>query len=241
MLYASAYNSKALDPSIAKYKVPKREDVVYWEGVAHQDLIKMVRKVAKERKLKITGEHFQLGNSGHTLFGSWDFNRQVPGVKGMTMSLGYRGSNMSRYAHTFVVGARIFICSNGMISGEFGYKRKHSKEVDLYELVTAAFDRYLEEIKNIRPLVSSLQSKKMSGAAAAEIMLESCRRGIVAWSRIRIVDAQWNKPEHRQFSARTGWSLYNAFTQSAKKTSPRSQMEIMRDLPNLILGKDSKN
>jgi len=234
MLYNSASNVKF--ETFKNYKVPNRAaETSYWEGVPHQDVVRTIRKVAKARKLKTIREEFQLGNKGHTLFASWDFDRGVPGVKGATMSLGYRGSNIGRFAHTFATGARVTVCENGIISGEFALRRKHTTAVNLLELVEAGFDRYLEEINTIRPMIQGLKKKKLGDADAAEIMLEAARRGIIGWSRIRIVDQQWNDPKHKQFEDADGWSLYNAFTQSAKVCPPAQQIEVLRDAPKLIM------
>ncbi len=234
MLYNSHANVAL--KSFSNYKLPKRAgETSYWEGVRHQDLVHMVRKVAKIQDLKITNEEFQLGNKGHTLFASWDFDRKVPGVKGVKMCLGYRGSNIGRYAHTFATGARVAVCENGIISGEFALRRKHTTSVNLLELVTQAFDQYLINIKEIKPLIANLQKKALTNEQAAECMLESARRGIIGWSRIRLVDKDWNTPRHSAFEESTAWSLYNCFTQSAKITTPAQQIEILRDIPKLLL------
>lgn len=235
MLYPSASNVSF--DHLKTIKIPDRKkETSYWEGVKHVDLVHTVRKVAKQHKLKITDEQFQTGNKGDTLFASWDFDKRVPG-KGdeMRMSLGYRGSNMGRYAHTFATGARVVVCQNGMIAGEFSVKRKHTTTVELLPLVERAFDQYLKDVSLIRPLMDRLKAREIDNEQAAELMLESARRGIIGWSRIRIVDEHWNHPQHEQFVEDNAWTLYNAFTQSAKVTMPIHQMEIMRDIPKLLL------
>lgn len=232
MLYNSYANVKAKE--FANYKVPKRTDTVHWEGVTHQDLVKTVKRECKARDLVLEDENYQLANQGHTLFASWDFTNPVPGMKGMNMSLGYRGSNMGRYAHTFAVGARVLVCQNGMISGEFSHKRKHTNQVDLKELIGNALDRYLVDSKQIKQLVRGMRDIELTDDEASSVMMESARRGIVAWSRIRIVDEGWRKPAHKAFKPRNAWSLYNAFTESAKVTTPAQQIEIFRDIPALI-------
>ena len=232
------YNSHANVPfsKFRDYQVPDRsKETSYWEGVPHQDVVRCVRSVAKTNGLKITQEEFQLGNKGDTLFASWDFNRAVPGVKGAKMCLGYRGANIGRYAQTFATGARVGVCENGMISGEFALRRKHTTKVNLLELVGSAFDQYLINIRQIKPMILNLQRKKLTNEEAAEIMLESARRGIIGWSRIRLVDKDWHAPRHAAFESSTGWSLYNCFTESAKITTPAQQIEILRDVPELIL------
>ena len=44
-------------------------------------------------------------------------------------------------------------------------------------------------------------------------------------SRLPKVIEAWEDPEHEEFTPRTAWSLFNAFTEVQKGSGPRSQME----------------
>ena len=54
----------------------------------------------------------------------------------------------------------------------------------------------------------------------------------------RFVPAQghraWEEPRHEQFTLRTAWSLFDAFTEAGKSTSPRAQMEGSLRLASLF-------
>jgi len=233
MLYDSARNVSFAD--VSKIPVPKRKDTSWWQGVPHKEIIQNIRNCAKQRKMKILNEQFQLGNKGHSLWASWDFDKPVPGVPGMKMGCGYRGSNVSRFAHTLLVGGRIVLCQNGFCSGEFVFGHKHSKFLDLSGMFGDAFDQYLDESKNIKTIVNRLRAERISDQRAHEMMFRSVNEGLIASSRIMEVHEHWHNSPHKDFQKKNAWTLYNAYTQACKKQPPSHQVETMRNLQNFVL------
>ena len=53
-------------------------------------------------------------------------------------------------------------------------------------------------------------------------------------SRLPKVIEAWEEPRHEEFSPRTAWSLFNAFTEVGKEGSPRAQMEGSLRLASLF-------
>jgi hypothetical protein len=70
------------------------------------------------------------------------------------------------------------------------------------------------------------------------VLVEAGRRRIVPWSAVGKVDAEWREPRHEEFGERTGWSLYNAFTEIAKGFSMRKEMLACDQARQLILGEE---
>lgn len=55
-------------------------------------------------------------------------------------------------------------------------------------------------------------------------MVEAIRANVLAASRLPKVIEAWEEPRHEEFTPRTAWSLFNAFTEIAKGAPPRAQM-----------------
>ena len=53
-------------------------------------------------------------------------------------------------------------------------------------------------------------------------------------SRLPKVIEAWEAPHHEEFAPRTAWSLFNAFTEVAKTSPPRAQMEGSLRLSSLF-------
>ena len=60
--------------------------------------------------------------------------------------------------------------------------------------------------------------------------LEAARAKAVSWSKLRLVEAEWEFPQYREFAPRTAWSLCNAFTHVAKGYGPSRQYACLRRL-----------
>lgn len=195
-----------------------------WKGVAHTDLLDAIFGGIEKRGMTVIGESWELQHEGHDLFGRLDM--RIPDdlafPDGLGLSLGFRHSNMGRYSLTFAVGANVFVCSNGMITGEFIVKRKHTKNVELIPTVEAGIDRFMESAKGISPFVNGLKDQVLFPDKACQYIIEAGRRGVMPWSHLNRVQALWHEPNHEEFKERNGWSLYNAFT------------EVIRDKPNVL-------
>jgi hypothetical protein len=56
-------------------------------------------------------------------------------------------------------------------------------------------------------------------------MIEALKANVLpAWRLPKVVEA-WEEPKHEEFSPRTAWSLFNAFTEVERGAGPRQQME----------------
>ena len=56
-------------------------------------------------------------------------------------------------------------------------------------------------------------------------MIEAVKGNVVPASRLPKVIEAWEEPRHEEFTPRTAWSLFNAFTEVQKGSGPRAQME----------------
>ena len=55
--------------------------------------------------------------------------------------------------------------------------------------------------------------------------IEAIRSDVLPASRLPKVLEAWEEPRHDEFTRRTAWSLFNAFTEVQKASGPRAQME----------------
>ena len=78
----------------------------------------------------------------------------------------------------------------------------------------------------VQPGVSTNELDKL----AHDFMVRSIDAGAMTLQMLPQVLKQWREPNHPEFSARTAWSLFNAYTEAAKGTSlqllPRRTMTL---------------
>lgn len=209
----------------------------WWKGIPHNRLVTQLEKGLAKRDIKIVDQHwFVEGVDDGKLTGSMEL--EIPGVKtpeGMNYSLGINHSNNRDYILRFAVGAKVFICSNGMVVGDFCLQRRHTSGFDLKEGLGDGLDRYLKSVLSVKDVVQNLKAREMSPEGVDRVLMEAGREKLLPWSRIGVVDEQWRKPRFSVFKERNGWSLYNAFTYTVQKCPAHEQMPAMNRFRELVL------
>ncbi len=221
--------------------IPEREDVSdRWKGVGHAELLDSLDATLADRGITTHGERLALGDEGQTLYGSVMLAGTKLAVPGdMNLALGFRHSNMSRYALTFWVGAVVLVCSNGMVAQESSaatIRRKHTSGMDLDQTVAIGVDSIAVGLEQIKSFKRSLVSQPVAEADAAEHLVMAGRQGILPWSQIGKVDKVYNSPNFPVFAERNRWSLYNAFTEVIKGRSPLKQLPALAATTALFSG-----
>lgn len=208
-----------------------------WKGVAHSDLLDAMFGSIESRGLKVIGESWELQHEGNDLFGRLDFQTpdSISLPDGMGLSLGFRHSNIGNYALTFAVGAHVFVCSNGIITGEFIVKKRHTINTELIPTVDEGFNRFMESAKAIQPFVEGLKDAVLFPDKACQYIIEAGRRNVIPWAHLNRVQQLWYEPNHKEFEERNRWSLYNAFTEVIRdKANVMTQMNELKAVGEFI-------
>ena len=226
--------------------IPVRDNVSdRWCGIPHGEFADLIVRQAEGLGLIIEKEQWQINPDAADLFGSLDFKLGSTWVgpdyeapEGMGFSFGVRHSNKSRYAATIVSGAHVFVCANGMITGETAVSRRHTTNMrhDLPFLIHCGIEKAIHTLgTGLVADVKELRERDLSRWEADDLLLKAGREGVVSWSQLGKVDKLWREPPHPEFEDRNAWSFYNAFTEVAKDFTARHQMDTIRDARKLCL------
>lgn len=234
---------------LKSYKVPTVDDLQArrgdewnwgstWQPIHHNDLVTTLKKEAKERGLTVKKQMLGLSKDTHSIFGVIDFQDQVdadvPG-EGISLSLGFRSDNLQRFTLQGVAGGRVFVCDNGMIDGEFAFRARHRKSLDLSEMVEGAFDSFIAQSEDLGAFALRLHEAELTREQASNILVEAVHRDIIAGTQLGKIDAEYREPRHEAFAPRTAWSLYNAMTEISKDWSPLRQEKALGQFSGLCL------
>jgi hypothetical protein len=214
-----------------------------WKPIAHGAFVDQVVESAEMRGFDVESERWQTSADGFRLYGSIDFTKSSEGrhpqidlPDGVGLALGIIHANDGSRAATIAVGARVFVCSNGMITGEFVFSRKHTSGLDLGETVEGAIDRFATGAREIPKTIEDLRSIPLDSTRTTDHLLVSMgRRGVLPWSQIGKVEKEWREPRHPEFEPRNAWSFYNATTEVAKGISIRKQAGVLVATRELLL------
>lgn len=219
-------------------KVPER-DSKRWKGVQHGSLATTLVKRVEAAGLEVASENWYVNPKKSILWGAVDIKpgKVAPELnigQEANFSLGVRHGNMGEYAISFAVGARVGVCSNGMFAGDFVMKKKHSPDLDLPMMIDTAIERYIQQCEALESLINGWREVEINDRDASFIILQAHRQGHVNFRYLEDVENNWTKPPHEEFAPRTAWSLYNAFTETAKILTPPRQMKLLTGLRRMF-------
>lgn len=211
-----------------------------WVPVNHGVLADTVVEQAERFGLKTIAEGWTTTRNGLGMLGALTFDRPKGVVlpKGVQLCLGVRHSNDGYYAMSFMVGATVVVCTNGLIVSEIRaavLSRKHTKGVELVSVVQRGIERFMHEADGIGSVVKSLEDRELTDPQAQRLIAQAGRDGVMPWSMLGAVDEEWRSPTHKEFRERNAWSLYNAFTKVAQRRPPACQMNTINGARGLLL------
>lgn len=231
MLHSGGWSATKAD--LASVPVPEPTDS--YHPVPYSRFVEEVELHVPRFGLKIEREDFALARDGSQMFGVLTCRNGRPD-EGWSLAIGLRSSYDRTLAVGLVAGTRVFCCDNLAFSGEVQAARKHTLNVfrDLPDLIY----RMLGEVTGMKNLIAEeiglLRGQHLSVLQVHHVMVEAVKRSVVAASQLPKVIEAWEKPRHEEFTLRTAWSLYNAFTEILKSRSPRAQMENTLRLTSLF-------
>lgn len=213
-------------------QIPSPAPTATWKPIRHSELIEHLDLALQAHGLHIWREQFAVQHHDHRLFGVLDLHITTDDFR---VALGLRASNDKTFAIQLAVGLRVLICDNLAFQGDLiALKRKHTTGLDLQAELTAAiarcvehFDRYTTEVRNLR-------DTEMSDTAAKALMHDAFVYRLLPLRLLPAVAQEYFRPSYADFTERTAWSLYNAFTHVAKSLPDGLRFRALLELGRLF-------
>jgi len=200
-----------------------------WRPVPHYDVAELVAGTAQARGYSILKEEYGLTPDGRKMFGVLRF--AAVGNPEYIRALGIRNSHDKRFALGLVAGCAICVCDNLLFqSSETVIHRKHTSGIEIGGLVDRAFDGLGGRYERLDGDIGRLKETGIGHDAARLEVVDAAERGAIPSQDILPVLREFMEPRHAEFALPTRWSLYNAFTEVAKKYSPARADKCYRTL-----------
>lgn len=215
--------------------VPVPDPTESYHPVPYGRFIEEVELHMPRFDLTVTSSAFALAREGGQMFGVLTCLNGRPAAD-YAIAIGVRNSYDRSLAIGLTLGSRVFCCDNLAFSGEVTMHRKHTVNVfrDLPDLIY----RMLSQVSSMRERtdgeIAAMKVRELPPAHAHNLMVEAVRANVLPASRLPKVIEAWDEPLHEEFKPRTAWSLFNAFTETQKGSTPRSQMEGSLRLSSLF-------
>lgn len=227
-------------PTIEQLRSKKGEDAGNrWAPQPFIEVANAIEQVATARGLKIKGEHYNVSKDGFDVFGCVEFEGLVEGRGDMGPVLGWRMSNMQRFKLLGVSGARVFVCNNGAIVGDFCFGHKLTNGMEREVTIDNGMRKWQDQQRHLQVVYNTMEQIELASQEQVDhLLMESVRRDIFSPSQLGKIDAEFRSDRSKtQFGERpTVRRLYEATTEVAKTWgSPRVVERGMRGFPDLAL------
>lgn len=202
-----------------------------WIPVPHYDLAVMIGNEAVKRGYEVVSEEYGLSKDNSKMFGVIRFHPH--GHPEYTRALGIRNSHDKTLPVGLVAGLSILVCDNLCFGGAAKIQRKHTSGIDLIDLIPNAFDAIDQQYVKLETRVNELKRELLSIDEAKLVTVRAAEMKAIPSCDIIPVLKEFKNPQHDSFRYNNAWSLYNAFTETAKKySSPRADLcyKVLGDL-----------
>lgn len=178
-----------------------------WQGLNHGDTVDGIYKVLHELfDVVPMNPQFLLSPNEACLIGGFELGARTKTKKGgfrteaiepfpgAGISVAVIHANDSSRSLRILGGARVFLCSNGMVVTENEAKRKHTSGLRLHDWLTDTLGDFLPTLTNslqekVAPLHEGIVTPRMHDDA----LLALGRQGIMPWSDLPAVDNLWQE------------------------------------------------
>lgn len=144
--------------------------------------------------------------------------------------VGFRNSYDKTMSFGFALGSEVFICGNGMVSGEYTMRKKHSmRDLSQYaiELIHKYFKNVREEHNKNLEFAQELKKKEVDRNTASRLIGELfIDNKIITQAQLRKMTNEMMKSEKfKSFGTNniiSAWDFYNHGTEALKSSSNSS-------------------
>lgn len=222
----------------ALLNIPIPERTASYTPVSNRSIVELISKGIEDNGLILLREQYIGARDGSQVVGNLAFQYGDDPETGLRLA--FKNSYDKSMAFGFCVGKEIFICANGMVSGEISLKRVHrgTADDDAYGIISEGFgqiaEQYQRDTNTIETLKSIPISMEQTSKLAGEMFLNE---GFMSSLQMNIFKKElyesenFRKIDDNKFSA---WDFYNHTTEALKQSHPTSFIKDHVDFHQFI-------
>lgn len=192
--------------------------------ISHEHVINETKLHLGNEGLEITKEIYKSTLDGQVVQGIYHLNTAADPEIGMMFAWSNSYNKLLRFK--CAIGARVFVCSNGMISGDIAnYNRKHIGSSAVAEVTNSikgqidnASKYYAQLVEDKEYLKTVTLSSKDSASVLGRLFADE---NLLTLTQVGQVKREMDKPSYTYNAApNSAWTLYNHITLSLKDSHP---------------------
>jgi uncharacterized protein DUF932 len=203
-----------------------------WKPVPHSQVAELVVAETVNRGYEIVSEEYGLNPMGTKMFGVLKFHPN--GHPEHTRCIGFRNSHDKSMALGITAGLNVLVCDNLCFGGETTFHRKHTSGIEVEELIPRAFENLSHQFIRLEHNVDGLKIQSITISTAKLLTVKAAELKVIPSCDILTILDEFRNPRHEEFAEHNRWSLYNSFTENAKKYSPARADRCYRGLSKMF-------
>lgn len=218
-------------------RIPIPTKTSTYTPIPHGKLIDIIHQSMSRNNLVVKNSKFWMDKSRNKLIGQYGFNMGDSEIGGQIV---FRNSYDKSMSCAIAVGAMVFCCSNGMISGEMTLKRRHtsSADEDVFLFADTSISTYAEVHRQLYEQVLQMKQIILNRQMVSEIIGRMyVLDKVINISQLNTVIKEMDHSTNFKMigNLTTLWNVYNWVTESFKKSHPNNYIPDHINLHNFML------
>ena len=209
-----------------------------YKPVSHERLIDLTLESIYQSGFELSTESYSSARNGNVANGKFAIKNVADSE--MQLQIGWQNSYDKSLSLKFAIGTKIFICSNGCVSGDYGaFKKKHQGEIQ--EFTPQAITEYIQRAGDAFQRMQAERDVMKSIDVTRRVQAELIGRMIVEEqfiesTQLNIIRKELESPTHDYGASGSLWELYQFTTFSMKEVHPTLWMDNHIDAHNFFTG-----
>lgn len=197
-----------------------------YKPITHSSLIDLTLNSIEKAGFVLDKETYSMAQGGNIANGQFSI-RNVADSE-MQLQIGWQNSYNKSLSLKFAIGARIFICQNGMVHGDMGsFKKAHRGSVQ--EFTPNAITEYIKQagetfttMQKEREAMKQIElTKRVKAELIGRMLIEE---SFISSTQMNIIARELEVPTHDYGAPDSMWELYNYATFAMKELHPSIRM-----------------
>jgi len=197
-----------------------------YKAISHEQLMDLTLNSIHNAGFELDKELYTASSNGQIANGRFTISNVTD--RDMQLQIGWQNSYNKQLTLKFAIGAKIFICQNGMVSGDYGaFKKKHVGEVQTFtpaaitDYIKSAGDAF-QRMQRERDAMKDIEITARKRAELVGRML--IEEQFIESTQLNIIDREIKRPTHDYGAKDSLWELYQHTTFAMKEVHPRLWM-----------------
>lgn len=203
-----------------------------YRPISHAQLIDLTLGGIDKAGFTLDKEVYSSARDGNVANGKFSINNVKDNE--MQLQIAWQNSYDRSLSLKFAIGTRVFICSNGMVSGDMGAFRKIHKG-GIQTFAPHAISEYIkyaaDHFTNMQKERESMKQVELSMRTKSELLGRMfIENKIITSTQLNIINRELQAPTHDYNSPDSLWELYNYSTFALKESHPANWMDSHIDV-----------